>query len=217
MRVAVADVGTNSSHLLIAEALPGDAGGFRVIDTLKDRTRLGECLDTRGELTPEGEERLASALTRFRELAASAGAGDVRVYATSALREAPNGAEVAERVRQRTGLYPAVISGVREGELTYLGVREAVELGPDNVLLDLGGGSLEFVRGAEERAADVLSLPLGAIRMTRAFPEGDGKNAGRDVADAVARQVRELLRPHAGRFAARPGTQFFLSSGTAEA
>lgn len=54
MRVAVADVGTNSSHLLIAEALPGDAGGFRVIDTLKDRTRLGECLDTRGELTPEG-------------------------------------------------------------------------------------------------------------------------------------------------------------------
>lgn len=217
MRVAVADVGTNSSHLLIAEALPGGAGGFRVLDVLKDRTRLGECLDAQGVMTPEGEDRLASALTRFRELAASAGVGDVRVYATSALREAPNGAEVAERVRQRTGLYPAVISGQREGELTYLGVRESVELGADNVLLDLGGGSLEFVRGGEEQAKDVLSLPLGAIRMTRAFPEGEGKNAGRDVVDAVGRHVRELLRPQVRRFAARPGTLFVLSSGTAEA
>ena len=184
MRVAVADVGTNSSHLLIAEALPGQAAGFRVIDALKDRTRLGECLNERGELTPEGEDRLASALTRFRELAAGAGVADVRVYATSALREAPNGAEVAERVRARTGLYPAVISGQREGELTYLGVMQAVELGEDNVLLDLGGGSLEFVRGDRTGPHDVLSLPLGAIRMTRAFPEKSvgGKSGARATA-----------------------------------
>ena len=73
MRVAVADVGTNSSHLLIAEAAQGDAGGFRVLDALKDRTRLGECLDGAGNMTPEGEDRLASALTRFRELASAAG------------------------------------------------------------------------------------------------------------------------------------------------
>lgn len=219
MRVAVADVGTNSSHLLIAEALPGQAAGFHVIDALKDRTRLGECLNERGELTPEGEDRLASALTRFRELAAGAGVADVRVYATSALREAPNGAEVAERVRARTGLYPAVISGQREGELTYLGVMQAVELGEDNVLLDLGGGSLEFVRGDRTGPHDVLSLPLGAIRMTRAFPEKSvgGKSGARATAEAVAAHVGESLHPERERFAARPGTRFFLSSGTAEA
>lgn len=216
MRVAVADVGTNSSHLLIAEALPGETGDYRVIDALKDRTRLGECLDADGTLNPEGEDRLASALTRFRELASAAGVGDVRVYATSALREAPNGPEVAERMRERTGLYPAVISGVREGELTYLGVAQSVELGADNVLLDLGGGSLEFVRGDEAQARDVLSLPLGAIRMSRAYPE-TGKAGGRATVDAVGAHVRGALEPHAGRFRARPGTRFVLSSGTAEA
>lgn len=216
MRVAVADVGTNSSHLLIAEALPGEVGEYRVIDALKDRTRLGECLEPDGTLNPEGEDRLASALTQFRELASAAGVGDVRVYATSALREAPNGPEVAERVRGRTGLYPAVISGVREGELTYLGVSRSVELGPDNVLLDLGGGSLEFARGDEAQARDVLSLPLGAIRMGRAYPE-QGKGGGRATVDAVGAHVRAALGPHAGRFMARPGTRFVLSSGTAEA
>ncbi|MCD0171325.1 DUF4127 family protein [Deinococcus sp. 23YEL01] len=169
MRVAVADVGTNSSHLLIAEAAQGDAGGFRVLDALKDRTRLGECLDGAGNLSPEGEDRLASALTRFRELASAAGVAEVHVYATSALREAPNGAEVAGRMLARTGVYPAIISGEREGELTYLGAAHAVELGEDNVLLDLGGGSLEFVRGDGQGPRDVLSLPLGGIRMTGAF------------------------------------------------
>ena len=214
MRVAVADVGTNSSHLLIAEALAG--GEYRVLDALKDRTRLGECLGPGGELTPEGEDRLASALTRFRELAASAGAGEVRVYATSALREAPNGPEVAARVRERTGVYPAIISGEREGELTYRGAARAVELGPDNVLLDLGGGSLELVRGDAHTAGDVLSLPLGAIRMSLAFPE-KGKQAGREVVREVTATVQRALAPHAERFQNRGQTQFVLSSGTAEA
>ncbi|MVN85873.1 HD domain-containing protein [Deinococcus sp. HMF7620] len=216
MRVAVADVGTNSSHLLIAEAVTaGDVGGYRVLDALKDRTRLGECLDAQGWLTPEGEDRLSSALTRFRALAAAAGVPEVHVSATSALREAPNGAAVASRMLARTGVYPAIISGEREGELTYLGAAHAVELADDNVLLDLGGGSLEFVRGDQARARDVLSLPLGAIRMTRAFVPAE--SPGRKEVTALQEAVRAALRPHAARFAARPGTRFVLSSGTAEA
>ncbi|WP_291432463.1 Ppx/GppA phosphatase family protein [Deinococcus sp.] len=215
MRVAVADVGTNSSHLLIAEAAQGDAGGFRVLDALKDRTRLGECLDGAGNLTPEGEDRLASALTRFRELASAAGVAEVHVYATSALREAPNGAEVAGRMLARTGVYPAIISGEREGELTYLGAAHAVELGEDNVLLDLGGGSLEFVRGDGQEPRDVLSLPLGGIRMTRAFFRADVP--GRKEVQALTDAVRAALAPYAERFRVRPGTRVVLSSGTAEA
>ncbi|WP_189101003.1 Ppx/GppA phosphatase family protein [Deinococcus knuensis] len=215
MRVAVADVGTNSSHLLIAEAAQGDAGGFRVLDALKDRTRLGECLDEAGNLTPEGEDRLASALTRFRELASGAGVAEVHVYATSALREAPNGAEVAGRMLSRTGVYPVIISGEREGELTYLGAAHSVELGEDNVLLDLGGGSLEFVRGDGHAPRDVLSLPLGGIRMTRAFFRSDVP-ARREV-QALTDAVRTALAPHVERFRVRPGTRAVLSSGTAEA
>ncbi|GGN41833.1 Ppx/GppA phosphatase family protein [Deinococcus daejeonensis] len=215
MRVAVADVGTNSSHLLIAEAARGDAGGYRVLDALKDRTRLGECLDGAGNLTPEGEDRLASALTRFRALASGAGVAEIHVCATSALREAPNGPEVASRMLARTGVYPVIISGVREGELTYLGAAHAVELGADSVLLDLGGGSLEFARGDAARALDVLSLPLGAIRMRDAFLRADPP--GRRELAALDAAVREALEPHVGRFRVRPGTRVVLSSGTAEA
>jgi exopolyphosphatase/guanosine-5'-triphosphate,3'-diphosphate pyrophosphatase len=218
MKVAVADVGTNSSHLLIAEAHAGanQQGDFRVLDALKDRTKLGECLDAAGNMTPEGEHRLASALTRFKELAAAAGVSEVRVYATSALREAPNGPEVAARILARTGVYPAVISGEREGELTYLGVAHSVELGPDNVLLDLGGGSLEFVRGGPDQAADILSLPLGSIRMTRAHLPSEARG-NRTGIKAVQDAVRHALAPHAARFRVGPGTRVILSSGTAEA
>ena len=220
MKVAVADVGTNSSHLLIAEAQAGanQGGDFRVLDALKDRTKLGECLDAAGNMTAEGENRLASAMTRFRELAAAAGVNEVRVYATSALREAPNGPEVAARIQARTGVYPSVISGEREGELTYLGVAHSVELGPDNVLLDLGGGSLEFVRGGPAQAADILSLPLGSIRMTRAHLSPEARGSGnRANVQAVQDAVRQALAPHAARFQIRPGTRVILSSGTAEA
>lgn len=214
MRVAVADVGTNSSHLLIAEVRGGE-GGYRVLDALKDRTRLGECLDPAGNLTPEGEDRLASALTGFRALATAAGVAEVQVYATSALREAPNGEAVAVRMRERTGIFPVIISGEREGELTYLGAAHSVEFGADNVLLDLGGGSLEFARGGPERAQDVLSLPLGAIRMTRAWFPHDPP--GKAEVRALEGAVRAALAPHAGRFRVRPGTAVILSSGTAEA
>ncbi|EYB68089.1 exopolyphosphatase [Deinococcus phoenicis] len=190
-------------------------GGYRVLDALKDRTRLGECLDAAGNLTPEGEERLAAALTHFQALGAAAGVPDVQVYATSALREAPNGEAVAARIRERTGIYPVIISGEREGQLTYLGAAHSVDFGPDNLLLDLGGGSLELARGGPEQAQDVLSVPLGAIRMTRAHLHHDPptKAEVRAVQDAV----RAALAPHAARFRVQPGTHVVLSSGTAEA
>lgn len=217
MRVAVADVGTTSSHLLIAESRPGPSpdtpSSYHVLDALKERTQLGSYLDSAGNISPEGEERLAVALSRFQQLAHTAGVQEVRVYATSALREAPNGLAVASRMRERTGIYPVVISGQREGELTYLGVSSAVELAEDNVLLDLGGGSLELVRGNAHHAQDVISLPLGSIRMTRAFMGSPGRRA----VSAIEELVRESVAPYHARFGATPHTRVILSSGTAEA
>ncbi|MFD1731979.1 Ppx/GppA phosphatase family protein [Deinococcus malanensis] len=163
---------------------------------------------------PEGEDRLASALLRFRELSSAAGIPEVRVYATSALREAPNGPEVAARMRERTGVYPAIISGEREGQLTYLGAADSVEFGADNVLLDLGA-AVWSLPGGPQAAADVLSLPLGAIRMTRAFLAEEPP--GRKAVRAVQEHVRNLLFPFAARFQVGPGTRVILSSGTAEA
>ncbi|RTR27770.1 Ppx/GppA phosphatase family protein [Deinococcus radiophilus] len=211
MRVAVADVGTNSTHLLIAEA---QGGHYRVLDALKVRTRLGECLDERGHMTPQGEGRLREALLRFRELAGALEVPSVRVYATSALREAPNGPEIAERMRQETGVYPVIISGEREGRLTYLGASHAVDFGEDNVLLDLGGGSLEIVRGHGEEVQDVISLPLGGIRMQDRFLRRDPTS--KSEYRALVAYLHGALEPYQARFGVSEATQVFLSSGTAQ-
>jgi len=219
MRVAVADVGTNSTHLLIAETRPeGASGGFRVLDALKDRTRLGECLDASGNVTDEGYTRLAHSLGRFRDLAASQGVSELRAYATSAMRGAPNGEAVAERLRAEVGVYPVIISGEREGQLTYLGAAGSVHFGPDNLLLDLGGGSLELVRGGPADPERVLSLPLGSVRLHGQFLAAgtDTKPPRKSDLSALRAHVTEALRPHLPLFALRPGTRVFGSSGTFE-
>lgn len=211
MRVAVADVGTNSCHLLIAQSR---AGGYRILDALKERTRLGECV-VNGQISEEGYLRLEAALRRFKQLATSAQAAELRVYATSALREASNGREIAERLRVSTGVYPQVIGGETEGALTYLGAAHSVEFARDNVLLDLGGGSLEIARGDGHAAHTVVSLPLGSVRMRLAYLMKDPPSAGavRNLSAAVER----ALAPHLSTFALRPETRVVGSSGTFEA
>ncbi len=215
MRVAVADVGTNSTHLLIAETRPD---GFRVLDTLKDRTRLGECLDPAGNVTEEGYARLAHSLGRFRDLAASLGVPELRAYATSAMRGAPNGEDIARRLQAEVGVYPVIISGEREGQLTYLGAAGSVHFGPDNVLLDLGGGSLELVRGDPTEAGTVLSLPLGSVRLHGQFLSGgpdDRPPRSRDLS-LLRGHIRQTLEPLLEPFRLKPGTRVFGSSGTFE-
>ncbi|MGY2895232.1 Ppx/GppA phosphatase family protein [Deinococcus sp. UYEF24] len=215
MRVAVADVGTNSTHLLIAEARPG---GFRVLDALKDRTRLGECLDEENNITEEGYSRLAHSLRQFRELAASQGVQELRAYATSAMRGAPNGEAVAARLRAEVGVYPVIISGEREGQLTYLGAAGSVHFGPDNLLLDLGGGSLELARGGMGEAVQVVSLPLGSVRMHAQFLSGTpaSKPPRKPDLNALKAHALRLLSAEIGLFRLESGTRVFGSSGTFE-
>ncbi len=218
MRVAVADVGTNSTHLLIAETR---RDGFRVLDALKDRTRLGECLDSSGNISEEGFARLARSLGRFRELAASLGVQELRTYATSAMRGASNGEDMAQRLQAEVGVYPVIISGEREGELTYLGASGSVQFGPDNLLLDLGGGSLELVRGGPSRAEKVLSLPLGSVRLNRQFLGHTLESKapkGKDLR-TLREYIRQMLAPQLEPYVLaqnNPDTQVFGSSGTFE-
>ena len=210
MRIAVADVGTNSCHLLIAES---HSGGYRILDSLKERTRLGECLQG-GLLSEEGYARLEAALRRFRQLATSAQVADLRVYATSAMREAENGPLIAERLRTTTGVYPHIITGEREGELTYLGAAHSVRFARDNVLLDLGGGSLELARGNERGAHTVVSLPLGSVRMQLAYLRKDPPSPG--SLRELAAMVRGALLPHLKTFTLGRETRVIGSSGTFE-
>ncbi|ADV68830.1 Ppx/GppA phosphatase family protein [Deinococcus maricopensis] len=210
MRFAVADVGTNSCHLLLAEAR---SGGYRVLDALKVRTRLGAHLD-QGRLNEEGVARLVEAVSHFRDLARAAQVHELRLYATSAVREARNRDEVLARVAHATGVPLTVISGEREGQLTYLGAAHSVQFGPDNVLLDLGGGSLELARGDERGAHHVVSLPVGSERM-RALLDRDPPSEG--AVREVMATVRGALLPHLQAFTPGADTTVIGSSGTFEA
>lgn len=218
MRMAVADIGTNSSHLLVAEA---HGGSYVVLDSLKVGTRLGECLEG-GRLTGEGVRRLVDAARQFSLLAEARGA-PLRVYATSALRESANQAAVLRGVKRETGVRILPISGEREGELTYRGAALSVTMAPDTLLLDLGGGSLELVRGRGEEPGRVVSLPIGVVRFMHA-PHGKGgrdsgkggKVSGKAVRELRA-ELRGLLAPHLQAFGVRAGTAVVGSSGTVKA
>lgn len=180
-KLAAIDIGTNSIHLLIARVVP-ESGGFVVLDHDKDMVRLGAGVGLRGELTEDVIARAIVALRNFQARAKAAGA-DVRAVATSAVREASNREVFLERVRKEIGLPIEVATGYEEARLTYLAVRKAVDAGARTMLmLDIGGGSTEFVvgRGDEIRYDD--SLKLGAVRLTQEFFP-DGKTDSKTVAE----------------------------------
>ncbi|GGJ56245.1 Ppx/GppA phosphatase family protein [Deinococcus roseus] len=213
MRVAIADVGTNSCHLLIGEFKTGQVSSYHIIESLKDRTRLGEHLQE-GRLTEEGYERLKTALSRFKVIAEVNEVSDFVVYATSATRDAENGPEVVQRLHEEIGVNMQVISGQKEGELTYMGAASSVEFAERNLLLDLGGGSLEVVLGNKHTARKVVSVPLGGVRLREMFLKKDPATPA--VLSRIEKHILDTLAPQLADFALQPGTKVIGSSGSME-
>ncbi|MEM7272609.1 MAG: Ppx/GppA phosphatase family protein [Actinomycetota bacterium] len=183
---AAIDIGTNSFHLVVARALAD--GGFEVITTEKEMVRLGQGSGEMKRLTPEAVDRGVAALSRMAGVAASHGA-TVTAVATSATREAKNRAEFLDRVRDETGIEIEVISGFEEARLIHLGVLQALPVFDKRLLLvDIGGGSTEFLVGEGETVLAARSLKLGAIRITeRFFPDGE-------VRPKLVRKARAWIR-----------------------
>lgn len=180
-RIAAIDIGTNSIHLLIGKVIP-QTGGFDVLDHDKDMVRLGAGLGPLGELTEKTVSRAIVTLRNFQNRAKSAGA-ELRVVATSAVREATNREVFLERVRKELGISIEVASGFEEARLTYLAVRKAVDPGARTMLMiDIGGGSAEFVIGNGEDIHFDDSLKLGAVRLMQTFFP-DGKTDSKSVAE----------------------------------
>lgn len=168
---AAIDLGTNSFHLLVARV---DADGrFDVLAKEKEMVRLGSGSGDMAHLQPEAMERGIQCLRRFRQVADTYDA-TIAAVATSALREASNRDDFVTRARDEAGIDIEVVSGVEEARLIHLGVLQSVPVFDQRILVvDIGGGSTEFLVG---QGADVLvarSTKLGAIRLTdRFFPEG---------------------------------------------
>ena len=162
--------------------------------------RLSEGMSADGSVSSEQADRLVDFVRECVKLSDDQGVEDLVSFATSALREAPNGQAVLDRVAQETGVELEVLSGADEARLTFLAVRRWFGWSSGRLLvLDIGGGSLELASGLDEEPDVAISLPLGAGRVTRDHLHGDPPSA-RSVADArrhvravLARELRPLL------------------------
>ena len=164
--VAAVDCGTNSTRRLIGD-------GERTVERLMRITRLGEGVDATGRLASEAIDRVVAVLVEFREVLDRHGVTRVRVTATSAARDAANRNEFFDAAEAALGVRPEMLGGVEEGRLSFAGA--TADLDPDDgpfLVLDIGGGSTEFVVGTTE-VEGVLSCDIGCVRLTEQWIETD--------------------------------------------
>lgn len=203
MRLGVIDVGSNTVHLLVVDAHRG-AHPMPAMSH-KHELRLSEHTDVDGSITQDAVEQLVSFVQECLTIADDQGCEDLIAFATSAIREAPNGDAVLGRVREATGVDLEVLAGPDESRLTFLAVRRWFGWSAGRLLVvDIGGGSLEFAAGIDEEPDVALSLPLGAGRITRDLrgdpPEpAELKVLRKQIRSDIARVVRDLHKvgePH---------------------
>tara|TARA_Y100001968_G_scaffold330429_1_gene382294 strand:+ start:1667 stop:3304 length:1638 start_codon:yes stop_codon:yes gene_type:complete len=167
--LAAIDIGTNSTHLLIA-AVNTKLKTFSIELAEKSNTRLGEKDPLTGDLTEIAMNRVFEALKRFKDLAVSHKVENVLIAATSAVREAPNGKEFLAQIKNQIDLEIEVISGAEEARLIYLGVISGMQFGDHpHILIDIGGGSTELILADAHDARALTSTKVGAVRLKRDF------------------------------------------------
>ena len=168
-RVATIDIGTNSTHLLIAR-IERKLNTFSIELAEKSTTRLGERDPQTGELTSLAMNRAFSTLKRFKDLSESYKVESLIIAATSAVREAPNGKTFIAEIKKEIGLDVELISGAEEARLIYLGVLSGMQFGnKPHLVLDIGGGSTELILADSSEARALTSTKIGAVRLQREF------------------------------------------------
>ncbi len=173
MRVAVLDIGTNSTRLLIADVDPS-SGAVEELLRRSTVTRLGEGVDAGGSLSEEAIERVMRTLADYRAAIDAHDCEANLAVLTSAVREASNGGAFAERLRWDFDLDARVLSGDEEAELTFLGAMSGRPAPTEpTVVIDIGGGSTEFVLGSGHTAGFHVSLPAGVVRMSERHIHSD--------------------------------------------
>ena len=186
-RIAAIDIGSNSIRQIVADV--SRSGAIRIVDEMKAAPRLGAGL---GKLNALGDEQMRLAiesLVRMATLAKQLGAKRIEAVATSAVRDATNGAAFLTQVRQQTGLKVRVLLGEEEARLAFRSALAHFELGSGRaVVMDIGGGSLELAAAADGLVERLLSLPFGALRLTERF-------LGANPTAKDVRKLRKHIRP----------------------
>jgi exopolyphosphatase/guanosine-5'-triphosphate,3'-diphosphate pyrophosphatase len=187
-RYATIDVGTNTVLLLVAERDTGAATGWRAVFERIEITRLGKGVDRTRRLDAAAMERTLAALARYAAEARAAGARGLAVSATSAARDAENGAEFLERARRECGVEVEIIAGDEEARLSWDAVaRDFADGGAPLAVFDIGGGSTEFIYGDARGFSFRRSLDIGSVRLTERH--GEDLAALRAAADGELAQL----------------------------
>jgi exopolyphosphatase/guanosine-5'-triphosphate,3'-diphosphate pyrophosphatase len=204
VRVAVVDIGSNSTRLLVADV--GADGALTELERRSRVTRLGDRVERTGRLAEDAMDRVLATLAVYRELIDAHGAQETVAVLTSAVRDAANGAQFAARVRDGYGLDARTIPGDEEARLTFLGATS--ERAPDDatptVVIDIGGGSTELVVGTGHDVGFHVSTQAGVVRHTERHIVTDPPTAAElDALAADVRAIFEAAVPAAVRKATR--------------
>ena len=216
MRVAVVDIGTNSTRLLIAEVEQGD---LRELERRTTVTRLGEGLEATGRLSDVAIGRVCEALGAYREAIDRLGAERTVAVATSAMRDAENGPDFRDDIHRRFGLDARTISGDEEARLTFLGATAGREIGAETLVIDIGGGSTEYVTGRPGADPDFhVSTRMGSVRHTERHLHNDPPTEtelaalAQDARAIVEADVPAEIRERVGTGIAVAGTATSLAA-----
>lgn len=187
-RLGVIDIGSNTARFVIFET--SSVGAIRASYEEKEVPRLGAGTSPDGHLSEEAIRRGTVAVRRFAKLVRTLDVPRTLAVATSAVRDAPNGGEFVRAVERSTGLLLRILSGAEEARYGYLGAASAWELDND-VVLDMGGGSLQLAEVRRGELRSTVSLPLGALRLSERFLEHDPPK--RREMDDLRDHVRDAL------------------------
>jgi exopolyphosphatase/guanosine-5'-triphosphate,3'-diphosphate pyrophosphatase len=188
-RAAVVDIGTNSTRLLVAEVR---GGAVEELERRTTVTRLGEGLEATGRLSDAATARVSKALAAYRELIDRHEVDHVVAVATSAMRDARNGPAFREEIEKRFRLDARTISGDDEARLTFLGATAGRDPGPETVVIDIGGGSTEYVTGrAGSDPGFHVSTKMGSVRHTERHLHSDPPT--KDEMAALDRDARAIV------------------------
>lgn len=212
--LAAIDIGTNTIRLLVAR--PTWAGGALGLEPLASETatvRLGYGVERTGRFESARINRAVETVAEYGRIAAGLGASPILVAATSAARDAANGAELGARIAAMSGLTVQIIGGAREAALTFAGATAGESLAGTLLVADLGGGSLELIVARDGALLSAASLQVGSGRLTeRHIPDDPPAEA---AMMAAADDARATLAPHAAD--APPIGRAILVGGTAKA
>ena len=197
-RCAFLDIGTNAILCLIADIR--DTGRFRILDDLAEIAGLGLGVDQTGIISAAGEQRAMEVLHRYRDRCDHLGVEEIVAVGTSALRDGKNSAEVRARIRAALGIDIRVISGAEEAAYSFLAIQRGLSLpGRELLVIDIGGGSTEFILGNVNGVVRAVSIDVGSVRLTERYLHTDP--VGAEEVAAMGAGIDRELAPIAAEFA----------------